>query len=464
MSWVTLFFASLRSGFYRGPAERIRRGRPAVGCPRTQRPVLELLEDRLSPSVDLLVGNTDNSSVLRYNGLTGAFLGAFVSDGYGGLVGPHGFAFTPDGKLLVADATSSSVLRYDNVTGAFLGAFVPSGSGGLDGAPGIVYGPDGNLYVSSAYNREVLRYNGTTGLFMGIFVTSYSGGLDRPHGLTFGPDGNLYVNSSDNNSVMRYQGPFGDQPGAPLPAPSQSGAVFVPSGSGGLNSPYGGLVFGSDNNLYVSSYGSSSVLRYDGTTGDLIDAFVPQGSGGLSGSHGLSFGPDGNLYVVSQATNSVLDYDGTTGTFLGVFVPPVQLSTPTSLVFWDTGMQGPSGSGGAPGHQFTASAAHAAGLADAAVLVGLVGISGQPHDGNALGSAALSSASRPANVVTPALAVWTATASPAAAAIPDGQVNAVATVQDGGALVPWHATEGAWADESFMTDFDMNSISGGLYP
>jgi WD40 repeat protein len=389
------------------------------------RPAIEALEGRLCLSVDLLVCSHGNDSVLRYDGTTGEFLDAFVPSGYGGLYGPHGLAFTPSGNLLVASSPASSVLQYDQMTGAYLGDFVPSGSGGLDGAPGIVYGPDGNLYVSSAANREVLRYDGTTGAFIDIFVTSYSGGLDRPHGLTFGPDGNLYVNSSDNNSVMRYQGPFGPQPGAPLPAPSQSGAVFVSSGSGGLNSPYGSLVFGPDNNLYVSSFGSSSVLRYDGATGDFIDAIVPSGSGGLSGSHGLSFGPDGNLDVVSQGTNSVLRYDGTTGDFLGVLVPPGsgQLTVPTILTFWDTGGSSPIGKGGATSQLVTASAAHAAGLADAAVLVGLVDISGRPDDGNAQRSAALSSDPRPANGVTAAPAVGTITADSLSAAIPSMPVS-----------------------------------------
>ena len=35
--------------------------------------------------------------------------------------------------------------------------------------------------------------------------------------------------------------------------------------------------------LYVSSSGTDSVLRYDGTTGDFIDDFVESGSGGLNG-------------------------------------------------------------------------------------------------------------------------------------------------------------------------------------
>src|SRR5262249_4699132 len=50
-----------------------------------------------------------------------------------------------------------------------------------------------------------------------------------------------------------------------------------------------GLDFGPDNNLYVASYGSSSVPRYNGSTGAFIDYFVPSGSNGLSGPFSLCF-------------------------------------------------------------------------------------------------------------------------------------------------------------------------------
>jgi IPTL-CTERM motif len=62
------------------------------------------------------------------------------------------------------------------------------------------------------------------------------------------------------------------------------------------------------------------VLRYNGTTGAFLNAFVAAGSGGLSAPIGLVFGPDGNLYVASRGTNQVLRYNGTTGAFLNAFV------------------------------------------------------------------------------------------------------------------------------------------------
>ena len=235
-------------------------------------------------AADLLVSSTGaTSSVLHYNGSTGAFIDAFVSPGSGGLSDPQGLAFGPDGNLYVGSFGTSSVLRYNGSTGAFIDAFVPSGSGGLFGPFGLVFGPDGNLYVNSHETGSVLRYNGTTGAFIDAFVTSGSGGLSFPESLVFGPDGNLYVDSFNVNGVLRYDGTTG----AFLD-------VFVASGSGGMAGPTG-MVFGPDANLYVGSFATNSVLRYNGSTGAFIDAFVPSGSGGLNNPMWLTFFPPAQI-------------------------------------------------------------------------------------------------------------------------------------------------------------------------
>ena len=83
-----------------------------------------------------------------------------------------------------------------------------------------------------------------------------------------------------------------------------SPSAFVTTGSGGLDFPKD-LVLGSDGNLYVVSGLTNSVIRYSGTTGQLIGTFVAAGSGGLSLPYGLAFGPDGNLYVGSEETDAI---------------------------------------------------------------------------------------------------------------------------------------------------------------
>jgi len=74
----------------------------------------------------------------------------------------------------------TSVVRYDEVSGAFLGAFA-QGVGGT----GLVFGPDGNLYVSDGGGTSVLRFNGTTGALIGTFASGPA--LIFPFGLTFTP-------------------------------------------------------------------------------------------------------------------------------------------------------------------------------------------------------------------------------------------------------------------------------------
>src|SRR2546422_1012284 len=93
------------------------------------------------------------------------------------------------GDLFVSSYGNSSVMEYNGTTGAFITTFVPPGSGGLNGPFGLVFGPNGNLFVSSYFNNfSVPEYNGTTGAPMGYFVSPGSGGLSYPIDLTFGPN------------------------------------------------------------------------------------------------------------------------------------------------------------------------------------------------------------------------------------------------------------------------------------
>lgn len=231
--------------------------------------------------------------------LVGALLSpdpVFVTPGSGGLMGPTDLAFGPDGDLYLAD-NGGEVLRFDGTTGGFIGVFA---SGGAT-ARTPVFGPDGHLYVTNARGDSVTRYNGITGEYLGVFVSPGSGGLDFPWGLAFGPDSTgegypeLYVASYRTDSILRYDGATGEFIDE-----------FVPAGRGGLDGPRM-IRFGPDANgdgiqeLYVAA---GDVLRYDGKTGAFVDVVVARGEGGLDGAVGLTFGPDGSLYVTGQGSFS----------------------------------------------------------------------------------------------------------------------------------------------------------------
>lgn len=105
---------------------------------------------------DLLVSSQNTDQILRYNGTTGAFVGAFVGAGSGGLSAPAGLAFGADAELYAASADTDSLLRYDGATGASIDAFA---STALAAPSGLAFGPDGHLYVSSGADHRVVRYH-----------------------------------------------------------------------------------------------------------------------------------------------------------------------------------------------------------------------------------------------------------------------------------------------------------------
>jgi T5SS/PEP-CTERM-associated repeat protein len=278
--------------------------------------------------LDLLVGNNDGNSVVRYDDGSGDFIDAFIPSGSGGLADPEQIAIGPDGFIYAANLGPDNVLRFDAVTGAFVSEFVAPGSGGLVDPAGMAFGPDGHLYVGAHNLGTIHRYDGTTGAFIDLFATAP--GIGHLHHLTFGPDGHLYVSVYDDapgtSAVWRYDGETGE-------------FMDVFSSGGGLENP-AGLAFGPDGNLYVAGGFSWNVVRYDGVSGVLIDEFVPVGGGGLSVPWGLAFGPDGNLYVGSAATNNVLRYDRTTGAYIDTFIDSgCGLLNPSAIMFMPTAPQ-----------------------------------------------------------------------------------------------------------------------------
>ena len=165
----------------------------------------------LNANGNLIVSSYATHQVLSFNGTTGSYLGVFASGG--GLSGPAALA-VDHGMLYVSDFNNSSILRFDALTGApapssgQTGAvFVSSGLGGLSQPNmGLGFDLNGNLLVSSFGSNQLLRYNSSSGAFLGAFTTL---NLLHPQGFAFGPNGNLYVVSEGDNRVAQFDGRTG---------------------------------------------------------------------------------------------------------------------------------------------------------------------------------------------------------------------------------------------------------------
>jgi len=225
------------------------------------------------------LGGPSRGGIDEYNGATGAFIKHFVPPG--SLAGGRDMAWS-NGYLYIGEEYNNDVLRFNATTGAFDRIFVTAGSGGISGPHGLTFGPDGNLYVSGRNNAVVVRYDGTKGAPLGTYVTSGSGGMSLPEGISFDPSGNyLYVASTGSNQVLKYN--------------AQTGAFVGVTASTGLSSPKG-VKFGPDGLMYVASANNNRILRFT-ESGTYVDDYVPAGSGGMSQLSRLAFGPDGDLYV-----------------------------------------------------------------------------------------------------------------------------------------------------------------------
>ncbi len=261
----------------------------------------------------LYVASADTDEIRRYDAVTGAFVDIFVSAGDGGLDQPEGLAIGPDGNLYVASRATDQVLRYDGATGVFIDVVFANPLPIPWQPTGLAFGPDPTgdtvpeLYVSGFSWNNVVEIDVTTGGYLRELVPSGRGGLTGPVGLSFEADGSLYVASSNDDSILRYN--------------ADSGAFIddlVVTALGGLDQPQY-FVFGPDANgdgdeeLYVTSFGTNNVLRYNARTGAFIDDFVYAGNGGMGGPTSLAFHSDGSLLVASSLTNSVLKFD-TAGT------------------------------------------------------------------------------------------------------------------------------------------------------
>jgi streptogramin lyase len=223
------------------------------------------------------------------------------------------------GADLLVSGIFTVVKRFDAATGAFEGNTTCTGS--PVGAMAI--GPDGKLYVGRGNFPQILRCDPVTGQALGVFAVTGPTFLYRPGGLTFGPDGHLYVavpggfdgTNTAPGQVLRFNGATGALIDAFIP----SGIQF-PQFS--FVSPPRDLVFRPDGSLFVLY--QHGVARHDPVTGAFISIFA--GGWPLQGVQSFLFAPDGYLYLANFSNPAaVRRYNGQTGAYIDDLVTSVAL-------------------------------------------------------------------------------------------------------------------------------------------
>jgi hypothetical protein len=256
---------------------------------------------------ELFVSSRNSNSVKRYNGETGAFIDTFVSPGAGGLSSTQEVMFGFDGNLLVTGRQNAFILRFDGETGAFLGNF--SSGYELDEPTKMTLGPDSLIYVSQwgQSKSKVARFDGETGAFVDEFTSI---GMNQGCGHVWDADGNLYVASFGSQDVRKFdmQGNFQ--------------TVFT-NRSGGFTN-----LWFDRGDLFVVDWNIGSVLRFDGETGNFISTLIS----GMQNTEGFVFGADSSLYLCDWTRNQVNHYDRD-GNFIELFASGGGLLAPNSVAF-----------------------------------------------------------------------------------------------------------------------------------
>ncbi|MBK8285490.1 MAG: NHL repeat-containing protein [Ahniella sp.] len=245
-----------------------------------------------------LVSGYFNNNVLVYDACAGSLIGAL--DTANRISGPQTITARPDGLIYVVSENNGRILRYDRNSLAFVDVFVETGTSFRPISSAV--NAAGDVYVAGFEGDSVRLYDGRTGALKSTPVAARAGGLDGPEvGMQIGPDGLLYIPSYATNSVLRYD-----------PA-SGTISTFIAANAGGLRRPRG-LVFEGNGNVLVGGEGSNQILRFN-ASGAYQGVFA-----GVTAPAGMKLTDDGRLLVTSG--NSVRIFNASSAASLGVVFQP----------------------------------------------------------------------------------------------------------------------------------------------
>ncbi|MCQ8186155.1 hypothetical protein [Parvularcula maris] len=289
------------------------------------------------------------NQILRFDGLTGDFLGVFsspldgVNDPRDIIVDsrPNGIPntfFVNTGNFPPSPTPDNDNVFVLDADGNVLRTavdFSETGSGFVD-AGGGVFGPNGNLFVGSRAQNNVLEFDPETGAFIGpAFAEGLIDGGIR--GFVFNDEGTLFVGNGANLSTgLGGGGIFAVENGVATqlvddPELSPLDVILDPTQEF--------LVVSSQFPFEDGNAAAATIRIFDVETGELVNVLDPglgeDGEPLFASPRGLGFAPDGTLFASSTGTGSILRFDIGLGTFLGVFAEFEGLNG-QALAFIDT--------------------------------------------------------------------------------------------------------------------------------
>jgi streptogramin lyase len=202
--------------------------------------------------------------------------------------------------LAVSSYWGGKIHLFDPDTGESVGTIR-----GVPGAQTLVAAPSGAWVACAEGENRIVTVDPATLEVTGALVeddpatsTDETGGMQNPDAAIFGPDGRLYVSSFETDQVLRYEadGTFVD--------------VFVDAGVGGLDGPDFGLAFSPQGDLLVPGWYSNRIHRYDPQTGEPKEDLLDEADG-LLAPRAIVHDSTGKAYVSGFDSDNVLTVDST---------------------------------------------------------------------------------------------------------------------------------------------------------
>lgn len=240
--------------------------------------------------------NSPPWQVMRYN-LDGSNPQVFIDNDFfvgEGVGWPQDILFLEDqGVVLISCLVGNRITKHDANTGAYIEDFATIAGGPTR----IKMGPDDLIYVLQWSNTDnkVLRFE-QDGTFVDEFTTE---GVPRSIGLDWDSDGNLYVSSYGGSSVTQFN------------SDGESQGVFIDTNLSGPTN----IHREADDNFLVLNWNGGNIQRFD-ANGTHLETFTTE----VSQPEGIAIHPISNNYIIGNGGAGQIDEFAADGSLVQTIV------------------------------------------------------------------------------------------------------------------------------------------------